>query len=226
MMRKSIIITTTLLFTFVSITLKAQTVDLKTNNDSISYCFGLLYAKNLQLQGFENIDKEAFYKGFNTYFGESSPVITVEQANILIQDYFQQKMEAIASENLKKGQAFLEENKKVEGVVELPSGLQYKVLQKGTGSSPGSADMVTVHYRGTLVDGTVFDSSFEMGKPVSFRLNQVIKGWQEGIQLMSEGSKWMLYIPPALGYGEQGTGDVIGPNSVLIFEVELISVNK
>lgn len=202
----------------------SQDVELKNGKDSLSYSFGLLYARNLELQGIDDLDREAFYSGFNTYYGEGSVLMTDEQANLIIQEYFDSQMSVMQEENLKKGIAFMEENAAVEGVVELPSGLQYKVIEEGSGRSPGLNDLVTVHYRGALLDGTVFDSSFDRGEPVQFRLNQVIRGWQEGLQLMNEGSRWMLYIPPKLGYGERGTGDVIGPNETLVFEVELISV--
>jgi len=136
--------------------------------------------------------------------------------------------EAMAKEmgekNLKEGEAFLQENAKREGVVALPSGLQYEVIEEGTGKSPKPGDEVTVHYRGTLVDGTVFDSSYERGEPVTFPVEGVIPGWTEALQLMKEGAKWKLFIPPSLAYGERGAGQVIGPNATLLFEVELISV--
>jgi FKBP-type peptidyl-prolyl cis-trans isomerase FklB len=124
------------------------------------------------------------------------------------------------------GQKFLDENKKKPGVVTLPSGLQYIVIKEGTGAKPVLTDKVTTHYHGTLIDGTVFDSSVERGEPASFPVNGVIKGWTEALQMMPVGSKWKLFVPPALGYGERGAGGVIGPNATLIFEVELISINK
>ncbi len=131
---------------------------------------------------------------------------------------------AHAQSGREKGEAFLAENGKKEGVKTLPSGLQYRVLKEGDGKHPAKADQVVVHYRGTLIDGTEFDSSRKRGEPAKFGVTQVIKGWTEALQLMKEGSKWMLYIPWQLAYGDKGTGKFIGPNETLIFEVELIAV--
>ncbi len=128
-----------------------------------------------------------------------------------------------AAANLKEGQAFLAANKVKEGVVELPSGLQYEIITQGTGPKPTANNEVTCHYHGTLINGTIFDSSVQRGRPASFPLNMVIKGWTEGLQLMPTGSKWRFFIPPHLGYGERQVSAQIGPNSTLIFEVELIS---
>ncbi len=130
-----------------------------------------------------------------------------------------------AEANLKAGQEFLAANKSKPGVVELPSGLQYQILTEGNGPKPNQNNTVTCHYHGTLVNGTIFDSSVQRGKPASFPLNQVIKGWTEGVQLMGTGSKWRFFIPPHLGYGDRQIGGTIGPNSTLIFDVELISIN-
>lgn len=128
-----------------------------------------------------------------------------------------------AAANLKEGQAFLAANKEKEGIVELPSGLQYEIITQGTGPKPSASNEVTCHYHGTLINGTIFDSSVQRGRPASFPLNMVIKGWTEGLQLMPTGSKWRFFIPPHLGYGERQVSAQIGPNSTLIFEVELIS---
>jgi FKBP-type peptidyl-prolyl cis-trans isomerase FklB len=130
-----------------------------------------------------------------------------------------------AAANLKAGQDFLEANKQKPGVTTLPSGLQYEVLTEGTGIKPLASNKVTCHYHGTLIDGTVFDSSVKRGQPATFPLNMVIKGWTEGLQLMGVGSKWRFFIPPQLAYGERQTGSDIGPNSTLIFDVELLGVN-
>jgi FKBP-type peptidyl-prolyl cis-trans isomerase FklB len=137
---------------------------------------------------------------------------------------FKMKSEKAAN-NLKEGQNFLAANSSKPGVVLLPSGLQYEVITEGAGEKPGATDTVTCHYHGTLINGTVFDSSVQRGKPASFPLNQVIKGWTEGVQLMSTGSKWRFFIPPHLGYGDRQVGPTIGPNSTLIFEVELLSIS-
>ncbi len=130
-----------------------------------------------------------------------------------------------AEKNLKEGQDFLAENKKKAGVTELPSGLQYEIMTEGTGAKPSARNTVTCHYHGTLINGTIFDSSVQRGKPASFPLSQVIKGWTEGVQLMPQGSKWRFFIPPSLGYGDRQVGPTIGPNSTLIFEVELIDID-
>jgi len=130
-----------------------------------------------------------------------------------------------AAANLKSGQEFLATNKQKAGVTMLPSGLQYEIITEGAGPKPTAFNKVTCHYHGTLTDGTVFDSSVKRGQPASFPLNQVIAGWTEGLQLMGTGSKWRLFIPPHLGYGDRQVGSVIGPNSTLIFEVELLGIN-
>ena len=130
-----------------------------------------------------------------------------------------------AAANLKAGQEFLEANKQKPGVVALPSGLQYEIITEGAGPKPTAFNTVTCHYHGTMIDGTIFDSSVQRGKPASFPLNQVITGWTEGVQLMPTGSKWRFFIPPHLGYGDRQVGGVIGPNSTLIFEVELLGIN-
>src|SRR5450432_1927546 len=142
-----------------------------------------------------------------------------------ISDKLQQMKNEKAEANLKAGQDFLAANKSKDGVVALPSGLQYSILTEGTGAKPGARDKVTCHYHGTLIDGTVFDSSVQRGQPATFPLNMVIKGWTEGLQLMAAGSKWRFFIPPQLAYGERQTGSEIGPNSTLIFEVELLGVS-
>ena len=130
-----------------------------------------------------------------------------------------------SAENLKAGLEFLAANKSKTGIIELPSGLQYEIIKQGTGAKPTEFNKVTCHYHGTLINGTVFDSSVQRGKPAEFPLNQVIKGWTEGVQLMPTGSKWRFFIPPHLGYGDRQVGPTIGPNSALIFEVELLSIN-
>jgi len=137
---------------------------------------------------------------------------------------FQAKNEKAAA-NLKAGQDFLEANGQKPGVVTLPSGLQYEVITEGTGAKPSVSDKVTCHYHGTLIDGTVFDSSVQRGQPATFPLNMVIKGWTEGVQLMPLGSKWRFFIPPHLGYGDRQTGAHIGPNATLVFEVELLGIS-
>jgi FKBP-type peptidyl-prolyl cis-trans isomerase FklB len=136
----------------------------------------------------------------------------------------QQELKEKGAKNLEEGKKFLVENQKKEGIKTLPSGLQYKVLTEGSGKTPKAEDTVTVNYKGTLIDGTEFDSSYKRGQPATFQVKGVIKGWTEALQLMKEGSKWQLFIPPELGYGERGAGSTILPNSTLIFEVELLTV--
>jgi FKBP-type peptidyl-prolyl cis-trans isomerase FklB len=142
-----------------------------------------------------------------------------------LQDKLSKMKNDKAEKNLKEGQDFLAENKKKAGVTELPSGLQYEIITEGTGAKPSARNTVTCHYHGTLINGTIFDSSVQRGRPASFPLSQVIKGWTEGVQLMPQGSKWRFFIPPSLGYGDRQVGPTIGPNSTLIFEVELIDID-
>ncbi|WP_018478186.1 FKBP-type peptidyl-prolyl cis-trans isomerase [Pontibacter roseus] len=198
-----------------------------TLQEKISYIIGRDMAANLKKQGIE-IQAEPFMKGLKEVLaGQPSSLSEqeVQQAMMQLQQEMTQNQGAKGSENQKKGEAFLAENKGKEGVKTLPSGLQYQVLQEGTGKSPAASDKVTTHYHGTLIDGTVFDSSYERGQPATFPVNGVIAGWTEALQLMKEGAKWRLFIPSNLAYGSQGAGDVIGPNTTLIFDVELISVH-
>ena len=192
--------------------------------DSLSYSFGLLIGNNMLVQGVKEINESLFLQGFNNgYKGEGS-ILSTELCNTYVQDYFNKQIADEANMNLEKSKVFLAENQTREGVVTLPSGLQYKILTPGAGEFPKSTDQVRVHYHGTFMDGKVFDSSIERNEPIVFGVDQVIPGWTEGLQLMQPGAKWMLYIPPALAYGEQGAGGVIGPNQALVFEVELIEI--
>ena len=148
------------------------------------------------------------------------------QAQIVIQRYMQANAQKKGQTNLEKGKKFMEDNGKKEGVITLPSGLQYQIVKAGNGAKPSSTDKVTVHYHGTLIDGKIFDSSVQRGQPAQFPVNQVIPGWTEALQLMTVGSKWKLWIPANLAYGERSPGGVIGPNETLVFDVELISIDK
>jgi len=215
-----------LLFAFATIIQAQKGQTLKNNLDSLSYSFGVLIGNNIQIQGIKDIDKDLFMKGFNDGMEGEPALMNLEAANIFIQDYFNKQITDEGKMNAEMSKAFLEENKTKEGVVTLPSGLQYKVLTPGEGAFPGPQDQVRVHYRGTFIDGSVFDSSIERGEPIVFGVDQVISGWTEGLQLMQPGARWMLYIPAELAYGEQGAGGVIGPNQALIFEVELIEIIK
>ena len=198
-----------------------------TQQEKISYIIGRDMAANLKKQGID-IEAEAFFKGLKEVIaGEPSSLSQqeIQMAMMALQQEMQQKQGAKGGENQQAGEAFLAENKNKEGIKTLPSGLQYQVIQEGTGKSPSASDKVTTHYHGTLIDGTVFDSSYERGQPATFPVNGVIAGWTEALQLMKEGAKWRLFIPSNLAYGSQGAGDVIGPNTTLIFDVELISVH-
>lgn len=198
---------------------------LETKLDSVSYGLGINIAENLSNQGLDNLNVDALAKGMVDYLNKTD--LLIDQATVMpmLNEYMQKLAEEKAKEVIKVGADFLEENAKKEGVTTLPSGLQYKVLTAGTGATPTAADQVTTHYTGTLIDGTVFDSSVQRGEPATFPVGGVIAGWTEALQLMKEGDKWTLYIPYNLAYGERGAGAQIGPYSTLIFDIELIKVN-
>lgn len=192
--------------------------------DKISYAIGMSMASNLMNSGLRNIEVESFVKAFTEVINNESTSMSPEEANQTLQEYFSKQQEEMLNKNLEIGIAFLEENSKKENVVSLPSGLQYEILTEGNGPKPKATESVKCHYHGTLLDGTVFDSSVQRGEPAVFGVNQVIKGWVEALQLMSVGSKWKLFIPSSLAYGSQGAGSSIEPNSTLIFEVELLGI--
>jgi FKBP-type peptidyl-prolyl cis-trans isomerase len=208
-----------------------KNVKLVSNIDSVSYAIGVLVgANNLkQLQtapGGDEINKEAMAAAFSASTLGKDSVISPEQANALVQKFFEGAGARKAQKNLEEGNAFLEKNKARAGVTTTPSGLQYEILTAGTGPMPTAADQVRVHYHGTLIDGKVFDSSVDRGEPVVFGVGQVIPGWTEALQLMPVGSKWKIYLPSQIAYGERGAGGDIGPNAALIFEVELLEIVK
>lgn len=197
-----------------------------------AYAFGAGFGAQMAAQDIE-IDADAFMQGFKTALAGDELALTDEELKTHAQAFQKTLMEkarakaaAVGDENLKAGQAYLAENKGKEGVVETASGLQYLVIKEGEGAKPLATDKVKVHYTGTLIDGTVFDSSVERGEPISFALGNVIKGWTEGLQLMSVGSKYKFFIPSDLAYGARPQGRTIGPNSTLIFEVELLGINE
>lgn len=192
--------------------------------DKLSYALGMSMAANLMNSGLKQIDVDAFVKAFSDIMGNSAPSMTPQEANQIIQEYFSKKQGEMLTKNIEAGREFLENNKNKTGVVALPSGLQYEILQEGNGQKPKATDKVKCHYHGTLIDGTVFDSSVQRGQPAFFGVNQVIKGWVEALQLMPVGSKWRLYIPSDLAYGEQGAGGSVEPNSALIFDIELLGI--
>lgn len=200
----------------------------KDNKGKFSYALGMSLGNNLRRSGIplDEIDPNAIMEGVKDGYDLSKARLSENEARDIIMSTQREARTRLAEKNKKDGEKFLEENKKKEGVVTLPSGLQYKVLAEGSGESPKPNDMVTVNYRGTLIDGTEFDSSYKRGQPAKFGVNGVIKGWSEALQLMKPGAKWQLFIPPELAYGERGSGLAIGPNSTLVFDVELLSVEQ
>ena len=217
---KKIFLTPLVIMGFLS--LNAQI--LETEMEKVSYSLGVSVANSVKAQGLQSIDAKAVGKAFEDVFEGKELVISEEEANVILQEYFQKLANKALEENQAAGKEFLLENAKKDGVVTTASGLQYEVLAQGSGASPKATDEVTVHYHGTLTDGRVFDSSVERGQPATFPVNGVIPGWIEALQLMNVGSKYKLFIPSDLAYGERGAGQMIGPNSTLIFEVELISI--
>ena len=206
-----------------------KSAKLETTVDSVSYAIGVLVGSNNLKQlanapGGDELDATIMSTAFSTASAEGELQITEEAANALVQVFFQNAGERKGQENLEVGNAFLETNKAREGITVTESGLQYEILAAGTGAKPTAADQVRVHYHGTLIDGTVFDSSVDRGEPATFGVGQVIPGWTEALQLMPTGSKWKVYLPSAIAYGERGAGGNIGPNSALIFEVELLEI--
>jgi len=212
----------------------SKDVKLESNIDSVSYAIGVLVGANNKQQlsnapGGDELNVTIMSSAFGAASKDEEGAelkMTQEEANALVQNFFQNAAQRVGQENLEEGSAFLQENKKREGVTTTESGLQYEVITEGTGEKPTAEDQVRVHYHGTLIDGTVFDSSVDRGEPATFGVNQVITGWTEALQLMPVGSKWKVFIPSDLGYGERGAGGDIGPNSALIFEVELLEIIK
>ena len=192
--------------------------------DKVSYALGLSIGNNFQNSGINDLQIEDFVKGLKDILGGQTPEISYDEAKQVINDYFMKLQKEKFEINKKAGEEFLNINKGKAGVVTLPSGLQYQVLQKGEGPKPTASDKVKCHYHGTLINGTVFDSSVQRGEPAVFGVSQVIPGWVEALQLMPVGSKWRLFIPSDLAYGEHGAGEAIEPNSALVFDVELLDI--
>ncbi|MCB0496258.1 MAG: FKBP-type peptidyl-prolyl cis-trans isomerase [Cyclobacteriaceae bacterium] len=193
--------------------------------EKVSYSLGVSIARNLVSQGLTELNIKEFSEALNDVFGKQKTKIDDQEVINILNTYFaelQAKKHAGAKAD---GEAFLKANKEKEGVVTLPSGLQYQVLTEGSGEKPTLSSNVTTHYHGTTIDGNVFDSSVQRGQPASFPVSGVIKGWTEALQLMPVGSKWRLFIPSELAYGERGAGDAIGPHSTLIFDVELLGID-
>lgn len=198
--------------------------------DDLSYAMGYQIGASLKHDKFP-LDDDGFLQGLHSGYSGSKPVISHKKMQLVINQFQmqlikenQEKMQKLSKANLAKGKAFLNKNKRAKGVKTLPDGLQYKIIQAGTGKKPSATDTVTVDYEGKLIDGMIFDSSFKRGKPAQFKVNQVIPGWTKALQMMPEGSTWMLFIPANLAYGKSETGP-IPPNSVLIFKVHLIKID-
>lgn len=192
--------------------------------DKFSYGLGMGIGQNLLSMGVNEMNVEDFVKGVKDVLTGNKTEMTHAEAQKVVNEHFRKLAEAAYAVNKEAGEKFLAENAKKEGVVTLPGGLQYQVLVEGNGKKPSATDRVQCHYEGTLIDGTVFDSSIKRGEPAVFGVNQVIRGWVEALQLMQEGAKWRLYIPYDMAYGEHGAGEMIPPYSALVFDVELIKV--
>ncbi len=205
-----------------------EPLSLKSQKDKLSYIIGIDFGRNLKNQTVE-LDPQIIARGIRDAFSGSKALLSDEEIRETMSNFQKEmmaKQQAIAEKNKKQGEAFLDEDKKKNGIVVLPSGLQYKVMKPGAGRKPKASDRVTVHYRGALIDGREFYNSYLLGQAETLSLKEVIPGLAEALSLMQEGSKWLLFIPPNLGYGDRGAGSQIGPNAALIFEVELISIQE
>jgi FKBP-type peptidyl-prolyl cis-trans isomerase FklB len=200
--------------------------ELKTQKDSVSYAMGVLIGQSLKKQNMGDIDLAVFSKALQESLAGGQTTLDFNACNKYIMDTQTKEKEVQKKKNQEVGEKFLATNAQRKGVITLPSGLQYEVMVDGTGEIPKSTDKVKVHYTGTLLDGTVFDSSVQRGEPATFPVTGVIKGWVEALQLMKTGSKWKLFIPSNLAYGDRGTGPKIGPYATLVFEVELLTIEK
>ncbi|SJZ53420.1 FKBP-type peptidyl-prolyl cis-trans isomerase FklB [Chitinophaga eiseniae] len=199
---------------------------LKNRMDSLSYGIGVNIAENLKAQGLTNVNTTLLAKAIQDMLTNKTLTLSKDQSEMSISNYLQQLKAEKVAKNREASDKFLAENKAKPGVVTLPSGLQYQILKEGTGPKPTINDKVKTHYHGTLIDGTVFDSSVDRGEPISFPVSGVIRGWTEALQLMPVGSKWRLFIPSDLAYGDRGAGPKIGPGSALVFDVELLDIVK
>lgn len=204
---------------------KQEVKAMETELDTVSYSLGVSIGANIKSQGMDSINVDAFAKAMKDSYADNT-VISVDDANKHLQEYFQGLQEKQVSKARQGGIDFLAANAKKDGITTLASGLQYDVLVEGNGAKPSATSKVTTHYHGTTIDGKVFDSSVDRGQPAQFGVNQVIAGWTEALQLMATGSKWRLFIPSDLAYGERGAGADIPPHAALVFEVELISIDQ
>jgi FKBP-type peptidyl-prolyl cis-trans isomerase FklB len=192
--------------------------------NKVSYALGLSIGNNFQNAGIKDLNTNDFLKGLTDVFSGNQTDIGYDEAKKIISDYFEELQARKNEINIQAGDEFLRINREKNGVVELPSGLQYEILKQGNGTKPKASDKVKCHYHGTLINGVVFDSSVQRGESATFGVSQVIPGWVEALQLMPVGSKWRLFIPSRLAYGEKGAGEMIESNSTLIFEVELLDI--
>jgi FKBP-type peptidyl-prolyl cis-trans isomerase FklB len=199
---------------------------LETQLDSASYAIGVNIGQNLKAQGLTELNVNALSAALGDVFAKNDLQITEQEAGKIVQEFIEETTKKRIEANKANGAKFLEENAKKSGVITLPSGLQYEIITAGNGAIPNSDNKVKTHYHGTLIDGTVFDSSVKRGEPITFPVGGVIKGWQEALQLMPVGSKWKLYVPYNLAYGERGAGGTILPFSTLVFEVELLEIEE
>jgi FKBP-type peptidyl-prolyl cis-trans isomerase FklB len=211
---------------FAATAVDAETSALSTEKQKFSYTIGFQIAQNIKNRGLD-IDAKALAQAIEDVLGGKQPQLSMADMQAAMAAFQRKQLEAraaIAAKNQQAGEAYLASNKKKEGVVALPSGLQYKVMQKGSGKKPTAKDTVLVHYRGTLLNGEEFDSSYTRGQPATLEVGGVIEGWKQALELMPVGSKWQVVIPPDLAYGVRGAGDSIGPNETLIFEIELVDI--
>lgn len=215
-------LTYTVFFIAMGLTVHAQNQEI--SMDSISRSLGKIMGSNLKTQGFDEINAKAFSEAMAQALEKTPSEAELQKANMVVSEYMTQKKESQYKDVKKKGQEFLAENAKRDEVKVTDTGLQYEIIEMGEGPIPQATDKVKVHYHGTLIDGTVFDSSVERGEPISFPVTGVIQGWQEALQMMPVGSKWKLYIPYDLAYGERGAGEDIKPYATLIFEVEMLGI--
>jgi FKBP-type peptidyl-prolyl cis-trans isomerase FklB len=229
-MKRSLVAITLLILSF-GLCEAGEAPGILDENDRISYSLGYQIGGDFKRQG-TDLKSDLVVQGIQDALKGDKPRMAPEEMKKTLVELKrkvtatqQEERKMVAEKSRAEGETFLAENAKKEGVVTLPSGLEYKILKEGTGASPQATDNVTVHYRGTLIDGTEFDSSHKRNQPAIFRVNGVIRGWTEALQMMKPGAKWQLFIPAKLAYGERGTGSAIPPNSALIFEVELLKVN-
>ena len=220
------LVTAVTVLSFLSLTASAE-ADLSSDKQKLSYAMGALFSQNLDQKELE-LDVPAFLQAIEDSLNKAELKMTTQEMQAILTKFQAEESKqraALAEKNLAEGKKFLAENKGEEGITELPSGLQYKIINEGDGKNPTAENTVTVHYRGTLIDGTEFDSSYTRGEPIQLQLARVIKGWQEVLPLMKVNSKWQIYVPSDLAYGENGAGSAIGPNAALIFDIELLAIN-